>query len=129
MAQQAHSQSQFQVNFTPYQGDLMGLLADENYLVFRWNEPDCKVLFSVCQKGKAANCHFASDKRGLKKVKKAIGEFCEFVFWIFDWCTMVMAIVDRDSVGRICERLDFQHTLDVEGKKIYVRHRDGRSNR
>jgi len=113
------------VRFKPYQGDLIGLCTNDNYLVFRWDHPECKILFSVSQRGKAANCHFASDKAGLRFLKEAIGEFCEFVFWIFDWCTMVMAIVERDSVARLCEKSGFQHVIDVEDNKIYVRHKDG----
>lgn len=126
MVQQAHSQLRFPVKFEPYQGDLMGLCVNENYLVFRWKNPDCKILFSVCQRGKAANCHFASDKAGLRFLKQAIGDFCDFVFWIFDWCTMVMAIIERSSVARLCEKSGFNHAIDVEGKKVYVRQRDGR---
>jgi len=79
MAQQEHSQQASQVKFVPYYGDRMNLVADENYLVFRWVNPDCKVIFSVSQRGEAANIHFDCDKAGARHVKQAIGDFCEFL--------------------------------------------------
>ena len=69
------------IAFEPYSGDLMGLASDENYLVFRWRNKDCKILFSVSRRGDAASCHFASDKAGLRLVKQAIDEFTQFVFF------------------------------------------------
>ena len=70
------------VMFEPYHGDLMGLEANENYLVFRWMNSDCKILFSVSRRGDAASCHFASDPKGLRLVKQAIDDFTDFVFFL-----------------------------------------------
>lgn len=112
--------SQKKSNFIPYNGDLIGLVTNENYLVFKWNNDDCKILFSVSRRGNAANCHFASDKKGLRYIKQAIGEFCKFVFWLFDWCTMVMAIIHMPSVVRIVEKLGFNYLTIIEDKKVYI---------
>ena len=126
MAQQAHSQQVSQVKFIPYTGDLMGLLADESYAVFRYMHENCKILVSISKRGEAANCHFASDRNGLRLMKIAIEDWCDFCFWLFDWCDAVMAIVTRPSVGRLCEKTGFDHQLTIDGKRIYVRCRDGR---
>lgn len=110
-----------EAEFFPYEGDLIGLYTDENHLVFRWNRPAMKVLFSVSRRGDAASCHFASDKRGLRHLKEAVDSFVRFVFWLFDWCTMVIAQVTTQSAGRLIMKLNFTHALTVQGHDIYVR--------
>ena len=108
------------VRFSPYSGDLMGLYVDENHLVFRWHGPG-KILFSVSRRGNAASCHFASNKQGLRYIKKAVDEFVEFVFWLFDWCTMVLAQVSRKSVGRLIEKVGFEPFATSGEYTIYMR--------
>ena len=108
------------VNFTPYSGELMGLYTDENHLVFRWNGPG-KILFSVSQRGSAVSCHFASNKIGLRYIKKAVDEFVQFVFWLFDWCTMVLAQVERPSVGRLIEKVNFYPVAKCNNITVYAR--------
>lgn len=109
------------LRFELYQGDTMGLTSNDNYVIFRWMEPDCKVIVSMCQRGQAANCHFASDKAGLRKMKRAIDEFCQFVFCSFDWSTMIMAIIERPSVVRLVEKCGFNYITNIEDKKVYTR--------
>ena len=108
------------VNFTPYSGDLIGLYTDENHLVFRWNGPG-KILFSVSRRGNAASCHFASNKDGLRYIKKAVDEFVQFVFWLFDWCIMVLAQVERPSVGRLIEKVNFHPVAKCNNITVYAR--------
>ena len=110
------------IKFLPYSGDLIGLPTSENYLIFRWAEPDCKVLFSVCRQGNGASCHFASDEKGVFRIKRAINEFCEFVFWMFDWCEMIIAKVMLNKVGLILERCGFKKILE-DKITIYIRGR------
>jgi hypothetical protein len=107
--------------FEPYSGDLIGLPTSENHLVFRWAEPGCKVLFSITQHGKSASCHFASDKRGLRHLKRAFNEFCEFVFDQYEWCKMIIAKIDRKSVCKLVEKCGFALVLERSNKYIYVR--------
>lgn len=114
------------VKFTPYSGYLQGLYVDDNHLVFRWNGPG-KILFSVSRRGDAASCHFASDKKGLRHLKQAIDDFVLFVFWLFDWCTMVIAQVIPASVGRLIEKVGFTPFSEIDGYTIYMRQRDERS--
>ena len=108
------------IKFLPYTGDLIGLTVNKNYLIFRWTEPDCKVLFSVCRQGNGAPVHIACDKKGVWKIKHAINEFCEFVFWMFDWCTMIIAKVMLPKLGLILERCGFRKIINGR-KSIYIR--------
>lgn len=111
-----------EIKFILYLGDLIGLPTSENHYNFRWLEPNCKVLFSACRQGNAASCHFAADTRGVWKIKRAINEFCEFIFWVFDWCEMIIAKVKSEKIERILIRCEFKKL--VEGKiNIYIRSR------
>lgn len=109
------------IKFTPYDGDLMGLVANGNHLVFKWSNDSCKVLFSVTKKGSAASCHFASDKKGLRLIRRAIDEFCAFVFSNLNWCKMIIAAINKPSVCRIVEKVGFFHIGNAENCKIYIR--------
>jgi len=109
------------MKFMPYTGDLMGLPTNENHLNFLWKEKGCKVLFSVTRQGKAASCHFASDKAGKKKIKKGIKEFCEFVFDLFPWCEVVIAKVEIKKVKTIIKKCGFKKVLKSNtNKAIYA---------
>ena len=108
------------VRFSPYSGDLMGLYVDENHLVFRWHGPG-KILFSVSRRGNAASCHFASNKNGLRYIKKAVDEFVRFVFWAFKWVTMVLAQVKKPSVGRLIEKVGFVPVANADDFTVYAR--------
>ena len=110
------------MKFIPYSGDLIGLPTSNNHLNFRWAEPGCKVLFSACRQGNAASIHVASDKKGVFKIKRAINEFCEFVFWMFDWCEMIIGKIMSKKLGLIVERCGFKKLIN--GKvSIYTRER------
>jgi hypothetical protein len=111
------------MNFVPYTGDLMGLPTDENHLNFRWDNESCKILFSVCRQGNGASCHFASDKKGLRKLGIAINEFINFVFSEFKWCEVIFAKIIPRSVKKISEKLGFTFlgTLDEKAKRdVYI---------
>ena len=110
-----------EADFVPYQGDLMGLHADENHLVFRCRCCPGKILFSVARRGDAASCHFSCDKTGLRHIKEAIERFFSFLLWLFDWCRMVLAQVKRKSVGRLVRKLGFQIVAKSGDMEIYMR--------
>jgi hypothetical protein len=97
--------------FMPYTGDLMGLPTNNKHINFLWCEPGCKVLFSVTRQGAAASCHFASDKAGMKKIKRGIKEFCKFVFYLFEWCEAVIAKTDIKKVKSIIKKCGFVEVL------------------
>lgn len=111
--------------FYEYEGDLIGLVTDENHVVYRWIEKDCKILFSVARLGDGCSCHFASDKAGLRHIKQAINEFCQFLFDKFNWCTMILAKTKRPSVGRLIEKCGFSFVVQGEELTAYARCRDG----
>lgn len=109
------------IEFVPYGGPLMGLLVDENHLVFKWTKAN--VLFSVSRRGNAASCHFAADKRSLRLLREAMNSFAEHVFWWFDWCTMVIAQVKRPSVGRLIQSIGFLEVAQVDDITVYARYK------
>lgn len=80
-----------------------------------------RILFSFTKKGYALSCHFASDKAGLRHIKSAINDFCEWAFWAFEWCQMILANVKKPSVERIVKKCGFTHVIDHDGHKIYMR--------
>ena len=111
-------------DFYPYFGDLMGLPTDKNHLNFRWVPvTDCKILFSISRQGNGASCHFASDKAGMKKIRIAINEFCEFIFNTFLWCEMIIAKINREKVINIVKDCGFEKLLEYGKKSIYIKPR------
>lgn len=109
-----------EAKFYLYDGDLIGLPTNENHLVFRWVGPG-KVLFSMTQQGLAANIHFASDKKGLRHLKKACIDFVDFVFSEFEWCRMCIAHIGKESIGRLIKKIGFVYIVSSELGSIYVR--------
>lgn len=107
--------------FIPFEGDLGELPTDNNHLVFKWANSDCKVLFSVSRLGDAASVHFSSDKSGLRNIKKAANEFCLFVFLLFDWCTMIIAKTTLKSVGRMIKKIGFNEVARNSTVTAYAR--------
>jgi len=108
-------------NFILYKGDTGDLVTSDKYLNFKWLNPDCNILFSVTRQGKAAVCHFTFDKKGLRKLKQAANEWCEFCFWLFEWCKMIIGIIVKPSIARFVERCGFQYIGSFGNKRIYVR--------
>jgi len=108
------------LSFSPYTGDTGRLVTSENHLNFRWNNPDCKILFSATQQGNAVVGHFTSDKAGLRKLKQALNEYCEFIFDIFD-CEMVIGVIERRSVVKLAEECGFILLRSFGKQKVYVR--------
>lgn len=108
--------------FEPYSGDLMGLYVDENYIVFKWLGAGL-ILVSVSQRGNAVCAHFACDRAGVKRIKKAISDFTVFAFETFGWCRMILAQVTRPSVERLVKRCGFIYVgEDAKGVKVYARY-------
>jgi len=97
------------MSFYEYNGDLIGLPTDKNHTNYRWDNPDCKILFSMCRQGNGASLHLASDKKGLRKVKQAATEFIDFVFKTNDWCEMVFGKIkpEFNSTRKIAEKVGF----------------------
>ena len=107
--------------FNIHTGDIGNLRTSPNHLHFKWINSDCNIIFSVVQQGKGAVSHFTSDKAGLRKLEQAINEWCEFCFWLFDWCTMIIGIIEKLSVSKLAEKCGFLCIASFDGKLIYVR--------
>lgn len=116
-----------EVKFVPYAGYLMGLCADKDHMVFRWKGPG-KVLFSVTQIDEAVSCHFASDKIGLRHLKKACDDFVNFCFYLFPWCKMVIACVAVSSVGRMIQKIGFVPFAKADDAIFYMKAKNEQSN-
>lgn len=110
------------MSFSEYKGDLMGLPTDENHINFRWDNPDCKILFSMCRQGNGVCCHYASDKKGLRKLTYATKEFMNFVFNTFDWCEMIFAKIksDLEPMKRRAKKLGFTFLTEEDNCEFYV---------
>lgn len=104
-------------------GDLMGLPTDANHYVYRWLEPECKVLFSATRQGEAMSIHLASDKKGLRRLKQALNEFCEYVFKVFSWCKMIIGKVNRRSIANLVVKCGFSEVYRNKDKSAWVRSR------
>lgn len=93
---------------------------NENYHIVRWLGPG-KVVASYVRRGDALSAHFSCDKKGLRHIKQAINDFCEWAFYAFDWCTMIIAMIRRPSVARIVEKCEFKKVADFKRGPVYAR--------
>lgn len=112
------------MKFKPYTGHIGHLPTNENYLNFRYCDPKCKILFSVCQQGEGAvRIHLASDKQGLRKLSNALNDWCDFVFWLFPWCEMIIGLIQRRSIRKLALKCGFKNTGIHRDINILVRER------
>lgn len=112
------------MTFNEYHGCVDKLPTNEYHVHYKWDREDCNILFSATQQGRAMSCHVASDKEGLRKLKQAINEFCEFVFGRYTWCKMILAKVDKvnkASIKRILLKVDFEQLLETEDMIVLIR--------
>lgn len=109
-------------NFKRVHSDLLGVTTSFNNMVVLWDGPG-RVIFSFAQRGKSISAHFASNKEGLRHIKQAIDDFCEWIFYICEWCTMILAVIKskRLSVVRLVEKLDFSYVMTADDHIIYAR--------
>jgi hypothetical protein len=107
------------MEFIALRGDDLGVAKTENYrLVETFNG---HIVFSYTKQGEAMVVHFASDKKGLRKLKKAFKAFCEWIFINYNWCRMIIGAIDKESVKRMVSRCDCFHIANCEGLAIYTR--------
>lgn len=108
------------VKFKAASGDLMGVLMTPPRVAIEWVGPG-RVVFSFTQLGEAISAHFSADKKGLRYLKQAIEDFCEWAFEAFDWCRMILAIVGKPSVVRLIKKCGFSHVTDIDDNMVYTR--------
>ena len=95
--------------------DLYGLVVNENYRVLRWGD---NIRFSYAQRGEALNAHFSANKEGLRDIKPAIMDFCDWALNVYG-ASMVLATIRRPSVARLINKLGFFHAFEHEGCQIW----------
>ena len=110
-----------QPRFMPYAGNTGELRTSENHVNFRWLDNNCHILFSMTVQGKAVVCHFTSNKAGLRKLKQAINEWCEFCFWLLDDCKMIIGIIEKASVFRLAKNCGFKCVASFDDKRICIK--------
>ena len=111
------------VIFTPITQTDLPVFRNKNYRMV-----ECcngHVVFSFAQKGNALTIHFASDKIGLRRVKKALNAFCTMLFQSYEWLEMIYGIIDKDKSGvqKVARKCGFAHCADDASHNIYVRKR------
>lgn len=108
------------LNYIPYYGNTYGLAKDTNHINFRWNRPGCKVLFSAGQAGSTVITHVYSDGKG--DFVEALNDWVEFVFWIWDWCKMIIGAVTVPKVTELAvEHCGFILVKSKDGVDLIVR--------
>lgn len=100
--------------------DLGGVYMDENYIAVRHISGVC---FSFAKRKTAINAHFSASGPGLRKVKEAIEDFCQWAFKSMPWLTAILATIEKPSVARLVEKCAFVYSLDSGKYKIYMRKR------
>jgi hypothetical protein len=96
-------------------GDLQGVVMSPNNIAVEWDGPG-RILFSFAQRGEAISIHFSSDKKGLRHIKEAINDFCDWIFYVCEWCEMILAFIKNEtkSVVRLVKKLGFFHVITIE---------------
>lgn len=101
---------------TELKGPDYGIARNENHALYQCG----KVVFSATMMGEGLSCHFATDREGMREIKPAINEFCEWAFDVFQ-CKVIFAMISRESVVRLVKKCGFSHLLTCDEGVIYVR--------
>jgi hypothetical protein len=109
------------VRFIPASGDMRGLPTDEDHENYKWIGGE--IYFSVTCRGLSLNCHVASSRKSLRMLGDAIDEFRVFLFDRFEWCRMIVCIVKRPSIVRLCVKRGFQIVAVSDGHTYIARRR------
>jgi hypothetical protein len=86
-----------------------------------WSDGEHRVVLSYAQQGNGMTIHFASAPDSLRYVKQALEEFCGWIFWAYDWCEMIFAVIGKPSVERIIKKVGFEWLTRTNDYEIYVR--------
>ncbi len=108
------------MNFKEASGDLLGLATDGNHVNIEWRGGG-RVIFSMERRGNGLSCHFASDRNGLRHIKQAINEFCDWAFSSFEWCKMIFAVIEKPSVERLVLKCGFNRIGELWNMQVYTR--------
>ena len=105
-------------------GDLLGISTHKNSTCVEWTKKG-RVVFSFAQRGKAISGHFSADRKAIRHIKEAINDFCEWAFKVFEWCTMMIAMIQKPSVERVVKKCGFTFLAASDNTRVYMRCRNG----
>lgn len=108
-------------NFSVAVGDLHGLPTDHNHLNVKWNRGD--VFFSFTKRGNAISMHFSCLPWERRRIKEAANEFCSFIFGLYPWCEMILAVIGPRSVVKLAEKCGFSTVAERPGVTYMARYR------
>lgn len=96
-----------------------GIAHDKNYRCVKWRGGN--VVFSYAKRGDALCCHFAAKKDSLRLIKHAINDFYSWALSAYEWCKILLAFVDKPSVGRLISKVEFAPIAKAGDLIIYAR--------
>ena len=79
---------------------------NDSYRVYCWNDA---VWFSACGRGDAITIHIAAESRDARKgLRRAVEEFCVYLFDSFPWCRMILGVIGVQSVVNLATKTGFR---------------------
>lgn len=76
----------------------LNLYLNENTRVVKWSKADKSVYVSFSKRGKAIIAHIAARRKNRKYLRKAVNDICNAFFLLYDWCQIVIGVIDKQSV-------------------------------
>lgn len=101
----------------------LNLYFNEYYRLLKYSDNDRVVYISYTQIGNAITAHIAALNRVSKRLlRKAINETIKAFFMVYDWCEIIMVVVDKISVINLLRKLHFKlmKTYFVDNKNVSV---------
>lgn len=93
---------------------------NENHLYYSWND---EVYFSATKHGEALSIHIAADRRGKRGLRRALNEFCEWLFQHYAWCKVIIGMVGPQSIVNLGLKCGFEIAARQGPATIMVRER------
>jgi hypothetical protein len=101
--------------------ETLGVPLDENHGLVEWFDGEAIVVFSFARRGNALDCHFAANKKALRHLRRSFDDFCDLVKSEVEWCTMIIAIINKISVERFILKCKFDLLSRHDDYLIYKR--------
>lgn len=91
---------------------------NDRYRVLQWKEGP--VYISYTRKGDAIAMHIAAEGSGKLELRNAANCFCATVFSEFEWCTVIIGLVGKQSVINLAKKCGFSVVREGmrDGEKV-----------
>lgn len=90
--------------------------------LLEWADDDGhRIVFSFARLGNGMTIHFGCKFQSVRFLKDAINEFCEWLFYAYEWCEMIFGLIGRPSIERLLKKCNFQFLTTRTPFEIYVR--------